>query len=142
MNVFVKTIKASTAELEVELQTIAYKYRFSPKILSIQKETDVWFVSMEHIGETCNLAHIYGEEAEDVPSFVWAKIRYMVQTLLEEEGIEYLDVTPYNFLEQQNSRIYMVDFGDARYHRPNTSIDWYLQDFVYDQETMWNSDFK
>ena len=141
MDVFVKTISASTAELEVELQMMAYKYGFAPKIISIKKESAVYHVSMEHIGEGTSLADVYGENAEDIPNYVWARIRYMVQTLLEEEGIEYVDVTPYNFLEK-NGRVYMIDFGDALYSTPNADINWYLQDFVYDEENMWNPDFK
>lgn len=141
MVVFVKTIDASPAEMEVELQMIAYKYGFAPKILSIQKESSVWHVSMEHIGKECNIADVYGEDAEDIPEYVWASIRYMVKRLLEEEGIEYLDITPYNFLER-DSRLYIIDFGDARYKDPERDLDWFLQEFLDDEVNMWNSDFK
>jgi RIO-like serine/threonine protein kinase len=141
MDVFVKTISASTASHEMELQMIAYKYGFAPKILSIQKESVVWHVSMEHIGEGTSLADVYGENPEDIPSFIWTRIRYMVKILLEEEEIEYVDVTPYNFLEK-NGRVYMIDFGDAVYSSPSAAINWYLQEFIYDKVNMWNLDFK
>lgn len=65
----------------------------------------------------------------------------MVRTLFEEEGIEYIDITPYNFLENEGE-LYMIDFGDARYIPTNIEMDWFLKEFLEDGVNSWNPDFR
>lgn len=50
----------SDGELEIELQNIAYKYGFSPKILKVQQTDIEIHVTMEYKGEC--LANIYGDD--------------------------------------------------------------------------------
>jgi tRNA A-37 threonylcarbamoyl transferase component Bud32 len=92
---------------------------------------------MEDLEADC-LANVYGENPDDIPMWIWDEIRMMVKTLLDEEGIEYLDITPYNFIEK-DKRIYMIDFGDAKYVDGETN--WFLQEFI-DGENYWNPDYK
>jgi len=138
---FKKTVDADEAELEVELHLIAERHGFAPKLHKVTKHRTTWSLYMEDLGEESSIAHIYGEDPEDIPESVWDKIRHMVRTLLEEEGIEYVDITPYNFLEK-DGRLYMIDYGDARYLLENGQIDWFLQEFLEDHVNNWNSDFR
>lgn len=134
---FIKDIWAGDSESEIEFQTIASRYDFCPKILKTEEDGDIVRIFMEDIEEE-PLVHHYGEDPEDVPEWIWDEIRRMVQTLYEEEGIEYVDITPYNFIEK-NDRIYMIDFGDARY--TNGTPDWFLSGFL-EGENSWNPDYK
>jgi tRNA A-37 threonylcarbamoyl transferase component Bud32 len=134
---FVKAVSSDSSDNEIELQSIASRYGFSPKIISSTYLDGKCFIHMEHVDEVC-LADKYGDDAKDIPEWIWEQIRTMIKTLFEEEGIEYIDITPYNFIEKDN-RIYIIDFGDSKY--TNGQIDWFLQEFI-DGENSWNPDYK
>jgi len=139
IKMFIKEVLITTSENEVELQDIAAKYGFSPEIIDITNTDKSCFIHMKDIDALC-LADVYGEDPDDIPNWIWGQIRIMVKTLLDEEGIEYSDITPYNFIEKDN-RIYMIDFGDAIYINKNQSISWFVQEFI-DGENFWNPDYK
>ena len=131
---FIKTVDPSKIDLEAELQDVAWKCGFAPEIFKLTDDT----IYMEKIdGHT--LADVYGEDPNNVPPRIWRKIRDMVTHLWEEEGIEYVDITPYNFIETDN-RIYMIDFGDAKYS-DTEPMNWFLKEFI-EGENSWNPDFK
>ena len=134
---FVKKVSKETSDNEAALQRIASNYGFSPKVISVTKIDDACFITMEDLEAEC-LADVYGEDEKDIPKWIWDEIRSMVTALMDQEGIEYVDITPYNFIEKDN-RIYMIDFGDARYTEgcPN----WFLTEFL-DGENSWNPDYK
>lgn len=134
---FIKEVPAAKADLEIELQTIAADYGFSPKITRIARCKEDVRIFMEDIEEE-PLVAVYGDDPEDIPAWIWKEIREMVTTLYEEEGIEYVDITPYNFIEKDD-RIYMIDFGDAKYKEGET--DWFLTEFL-EGENSWNPDYK
>lgn len=135
---YTKTVLSDQADLEIELQTIASKYGFSPRILKTEDDGSTCKLIMEDVEAEC-LANTYGDDPEEIPEWIWNQIRTMVTTLYEHEGIEYTDITPYNFIEKDN-RIYMIDFGDARY-TSNESTDWFLTEFI-NGENNWNPDYK
>jgi tRNA A-37 threonylcarbamoyl transferase component Bud32 len=87
-------------------------------------------------GET--LFDLYEDDPENVPLWIWDEIRRIVLTLHEEEGIEYVDISPFNFMKL-NDKILVIDFGDAKY--VGDEPDWFLQEFL-DGTNMWNPDFK
>lgn len=133
---FVKVV-SEDADNEVELQKIASSYGFSPRVLSHNKLEDSSFIMMEDLEAEC-LADVYGENPDNIPLWIWDEIRSMVTALFNQEGIEYVDITPYNFIEKDN-RIYMIDFGDAKY--TNGEVNWFLSEFL-DGENSWNPDYK
>lgn len=134
---FVKIVNADNSELEIELQNIAHIYNFCPRILRTRRHGKNVRIYMERIDGDI-LADIYGDDPSNVPQWVWDEIRTMVRVLYEEEGVEYVDITPYNFIEKDD-RIYMIDFGDAKY--TNGTPDWFLTEFL-DGENSWNPDYK
>jgi len=127
------------AENEIELQEIASKYNFVPKIINKKFENERCVIEMEDL-EAPNLAHTYGENIEDIPEHVWNSIRIILKILLEEEGIEYVDITPYNFIEKDD-KIYIIDFGHA-YYTDLVDINPFLNDVLYNDLKSWNPDFK
>ena len=125
--------------LEVELQRVAHKYDFTPEIFDVSFYDDECVIVMENLEELC-LADKYGDLAEHIPVEYWKQIRSILSTLFEEEGIEYIDITPYNFIEKDN-KIYIIDFGDAYYTHKSKKVNWFLKE-VLDGHNGWNPDFK
>jgi len=134
---FVKEVSTETFDNELELQTIASKYGFSPRILNHATLDNSCRIVMDDLEAEC-LAEIYGDDPDNIPQWIWNEIRSMIFTLMDQEGIEYVDITPYNFFEKDN-RIYMIDFGDAKYSEG--CPDWFLTEFL-DGENSWNPDYK
>jgi tRNA A-37 threonylcarbamoyl transferase component Bud32 len=94
---------------------------------------------MEDLKSDC-LANVYGEDPADIPEWIWDELRLMITTLFEQEGIEYLDITPYNCIEK-DGKVYLIDFGDAKYTSANEEVDWFLLEFMFG-ENSWNPDYK
>jgi tRNA A-37 threonylcarbamoyl transferase component Bud32 len=116
---------------EIKLQQIASKYGFTPKILGVTKNSSEYMIRMEKINTRC-LAESWGDEPSHIPDKFWDQIRCIVKLLFLREGIEYVDITPYNFLEKKD-KIYLIDFGHA-YFTPDeskiTPTNWFLKKFI------------
>jgi tRNA A-37 threonylcarbamoyl transferase component Bud32 len=134
---FVKEVSIDTSQNEVELQKVGALYGFSPNIISETVVDNVCFICMEDL-EAESIGDVYGEDPNNIPTWIWSEIRAMIITLLEDEGIEYRDINPYNFIEKDN-RIYIIDYGDAKY--TDGQINWFLKEFI-DGENSWNPDYK
>jgi tRNA A-37 threonylcarbamoyl transferase component Bud32 len=130
---------------EIEMQEISSKYGFSPKIINskitFNKEDNKYIgnITMEHIKEMC-LADKYGEDPQNIPKIIWDQIRIILKILYNEEGIEYIDITGYNFIEK-NGKVYIIDFGDAIYSKKDKEINWFLNYFLCGHNG-WNPDFR
>jgi tRNA A-37 threonylcarbamoyl transferase component Bud32 len=123
--------------LEIELQQVASKYDFCPKIIETQFSDTSCEITMEKIGSMC-LADMYGDKPQDLPTHIWPKIHHIIKTLYEESGIEYIDITPYNFIEHED-KIYIIDFGDA-YYKGTKPRHWFHKQFL-EEPISWNPDF-
>lgn len=130
-------VKEHGTELEVELQNIAASYCFSPRISKTERNGARIRIFMEDV-EELSVGDTYGEDPSEVPSWIWSDIRTMIGTLYDREGIEYIDINPYNFIEK-DGRIYIIDFGDAKYSHGEPN--WFLSEFL-DGENSWNPDYK
>jgi tRNA A-37 threonylcarbamoyl transferase component Bud32 len=130
---------------EIEIQEIVSKYNFSPKIIKSQitynKEEGKYSgnITMEHLQEMC-IANMYGEDPEDIPKNIWDQIRVILKILYFDEGIEYIDITGYNFIEKKG-KVYIIDFGDAIYSKKDKEMNWFLSYFLGGHNG-WNPDFK
>jgi predicted Ser/Thr protein kinase len=87
--------KLNVKPLEIELQRlVAEKYHFSPQILSVDGST----IAMEKINGN-SLFGLYGDNPKHA-------------ILYEREGIEYIDITSFNFMVNTDSKkVYIIDFG-------------------------------
>jgi tRNA A-37 threonylcarbamoyl transferase component Bud32 len=130
---------------EVEMQEVSATYGFSPRIIKSNiihnKEDDKYIgnITMEHLNAMC-IADKYGENPLNVPKIIWDQIRTIVRILYNEEGIEYIDITGYNFIEKKG-KVYIIDFGDAIYTKKGTEMNWFLSYFLGGHNG-WNPDFK
>ena len=125
--------KVASSELEIELQRVASTHGFCPNVIS----SNGLEFEMEMIDSPC-LADKYGE---NVPEWIWKEISRILAVLYECEGIEYIDITPYNFIEK-DKKIWIIDFGHAYYTKsPETPENWFLHE-ILDGYIGWNPDFK
>lgn len=128
---------------EIMLQKISSSYGFTPKILSTHCDDKYYYIEMENLNSMC-IADKYGEEPYDIPKELWKQIKNIIQILYEKEGIEYIDITPYNFIEK-NNKVYLIDFGHAYLTDKtlNEPKNWFLKDFLSNKKLMeFNPDFK
>jgi len=133
--------KLNVKPLEIELQRlVAEKYHFSPQILSVDGST----VTMEKINGN-SLFELYGDNPRHVPDWIWDEIHRILAILYEREGIEYIDITSFNFMVNVDSKsVYIIDFGHATYtivgkdERPS---NWFLKEAL-EGAREYNPDFK
>ena len=120
---------------EAELQMIAAEAGFAPKVLDTDYKT---YIAMEDLQEMC-IADMYGESINTMPSVILEDIYYILKTLYIQYDIEYIDVTPYNFIERKG-KTWIIDFGHAS--SPGQS-NWYIADVLHKKKiTQWNPDFR
>jgi predicted Ser/Thr protein kinase len=125
-------------KLEIELQDIAAGYGFAPRIHRVDGNV----VQMDEIKGSC-LADIYTDDPAKVPDWIWEEIHRILAVLFEREGIEYVDITSYNFmLENDTQKVWIIDFGHAYYTttQDKKATNWFLRE-VLDGEKSWNPDF-
>jgi len=138
MKIFRKNVTDRTEEQirnEVELQIIVYKrLNCTPKIIATDYKT---YIEMEDLEEMC-IADMYGEDINSVPNSIREQIYRILIDLYLKCDIEYTDITPYNFIEK-NDTVYIIDFGDAKLVEKN----WFLKEvFLHKKIHQWNPDFK
>jgi tRNA A-37 threonylcarbamoyl transferase component Bud32 len=92
---------------EVRLQSVSAKLGLSPAVLRTDNRT---FIEMELIPDMA-LAYRYGEDVEELPDNIRNQVYDIVYTLYQN-GIQYVDITPYNFVEE-DGKVWIIDFGHA-----------------------------
>jgi tRNA A-37 threonylcarbamoyl transferase component Bud32 len=121
---------------EVSFQREAAELGFAPKVIATDNKT---FIKMQHLNEMC-LADMYGDDVDDIPISVQEQIIDIVWLLYDLCYIEYLDVTPYNFIEK-DGLVMIIDFGDAR-KRDDSNPNPFLQELFDTWKLKWNPDFR
>ncbi len=91
-----------------------------PKIISYDKEKEIMVM---HKINALNLSDMFGEKSSDIDEYYFDEIRTIIQTL-SDNGIEYPDITGYNFIEYDN-KIWIIDFEHA--HIRDTFVDKFIQ---------------
>jgi len=109
----------------------------SPAVIDTDNRTYIEMVDLE---EMC-IADKYGEDIENVPEEIQEDIYSILMTLYRVAGIEYCDVTPYNFIEKDGV-VYVIDFGHARYVNEYELTDEYLIDVLCSGVLRWNPEFR
>ena len=86
-----------------------------------------------------SISDMYGENFSNVPVHIIDNIRDIIATLYIN-GIEYPDITGYNFIEYQD-KIWIIDFGHASYNSNYHSYDPFIMKFINGYND-WNPDYK
>jgi RIO-like serine/threonine protein kinase len=79
---------------------------------------------------------MYQNKSKDVPAKIFDRIRDILERLYNV-GIEYSDISSYNFIIDDNNKMHVIDFGHAKEFK----INWFLRDFL-DGVNEWNPDFE
>jgi len=89
-----------------------------------------------------NLSHNYGEYATDVPSELFDKVVKIVRTLVLH-GIEYPDLTGYNFVQDKNTydKIWIIDFEHAALVPLKEITNIHIIN-ICNGKQLWNPDFR
>lgn len=126
--------KHNVKESEVFIHDSIYNLNILniPKIYNYDKEKKL--LIMRNI-PALNIADMYGENFSDVPAYITDEIRNIITTLYYH-GIEYPDITGYNFLEYQN-KIWIIDFEHASYKSDIKKYDPFILEFIHGANA-WN----
>ena len=78
-----------------------------PEIIEYNHESEI--MVMKKVGNH-NLSDNYGENADDIPTELFNQVVKIVRTLVLH-NIEYPDLTGYNFVEDNDGTVWIIDFG-------------------------------
>ena len=109
----------------------------TPEIVSYNKETGI--MTSERVDRCC-ISDYYGEKNNDTPPKIYDKIREIIHKLLKA-GIVYPDITGYNFIQDRNDVVWIVDFGHAYIKEPGQPDDSFVLKFLNGYNG-WNPVFK
>ena len=105
-----------------------------PKIKSYNKKTKQ--MKMVRVG-AMSVSDYYGETAEHISDELFARIRNIIQTLYDHD-ILYIDITGYNFIEN-DKKLWIIDFEHATYNHPRKT-DEFVEKFL-EGHNGWNPEF-
>ena len=127
-------IKQGVKEHEYNVHKHVYNLNLEnvnvPKIIHYNKQTEI--MTMVKI-DNMNLSDMWGENDSDIDEYYFDEIRTIIKTLADN-GIEYPDITGYNFIEH-NKKIWIIDFEHA--HIRDTFVNKFIQGY-----NKWNPRFK
>ena len=111
-------IKYKVSEKEHFIQKYFYQLNIINvnKIIYYDKENKIMI--MKKI-EGMNLSDQYGDNATDIPNEIFEQVVKIVRNLVLHK-IEYPDLTGYNFIEDTDGKVWIIDFGHARLMTSNT----------------------
>lgn len=134
----------SLNEVRLQYQAQLKCSGLSPTIRDFGENDDgtLW-MTMDEITSKC-IAEKYGEDARDVPDWIWNEIHHIIRKLYYAGQMEYIDITPYNFIEH-NGSVWCIDYGHATHRSEGIDAvkNWFLAEFLEDGSMRkWNPDFR
>ena len=127
-------VKNNVSEHEYNMQKHVYDLGIVnvPKILYYCAQTQR--MAMNRVGKM-SISDMYGEDAKLVPDDIFKTISSIIQLLIKH-NIVYPDLTGYNFVEDTNGEIWIIDFEHASLNEHINSI---LS--VCSGNKIWNANF-
>ena len=108
-----------------------------PEIIEYNDESKI--MVMKKVGKH-NLSDQYGENATDVPKELFDQVIKIVRTLVLH-NIEYPDLTGYNFVEDSNGKIWIIDFEHSSLMTTTLVNNIHIQN-ICNGYKKWNPEFK
>lgn len=110
-----------------------------PEIIEYDEANKI--MVMMRVGKN-NLSHNYGENAADVPDELFDDVVKIVRTLVLH-GIEYPDLTGYNFVEDNKTygKIWIIDFEHAAITLSKEITNIHIIN-ICNGKKLWNPDFR
>ena len=130
-----ETIRKECSSNEIQLHSRVASMGLAPPIVETDNAT---FMVMERI-PAMNLADYYTPSIRRLPHYVRQQIVSILETMYLVGGIQYVDITPYNFIEY-NGKVWVVDFEHA--YECDEPLHPLLSQILATQKLKWNKDFK
>jgi RIO-like serine/threonine protein kinase len=118
---------------------------FIPKLIHYDEKSEK--LMMEKINHL-SVSDMHTEDFNNVPPESIKKIRNIVK-ILYEDGFNYPDITGYNFIEDNNGKVWIIDFEHCFCKGSNKILSnlekkqiQFIEDFVYNDICSWNPEFK
>jgi len=131
MNTFYKQCSAN----EIRLQGLVAELGLAPPILETDNAT---YMVMEVI-PTMSIADYYGTTIRALPIWVRQQIISILRIIYIVYKIQYIDITPYNFIEH-NGKVWIIDFGHA--YDDERPLHPHLLQILNTEKLRWNKDFE
>ena len=132
-------VKQDVSEQEYEFQRQSYALGYSPEVIEYNAITKIMVV--RRIDNMC-VADWYGDSDEQTPDEVWVDIKRIVRGLYKA-GLEYVDITGYNFVQDRAGKVWIIDFGHCRKVGCGSKPDAFVQKFMKDESfKKWNPEFR
>ena len=90
--------------------------------------------------EGMNLSDKYGDNATDMPNEIFEQVVKIVRNLVLH-NIEYPDLTGYNFIEDTDGKVWIIDFGHSKMMSSNQINNIHIQN-ICNGDKKWNPEFK
>lgn len=131
-------VKKNVNHTEYFMQKYAYQLNIVniPEIIEYDDKGRI--MVMKKIGND-NLSNIYGENATDVPNEIFDQVIKIVRTLVLH-NIEYPDLTGYNFIEDADGKVWIIDFEHSCLMTSNQINNIHVQN-ICNGLKVWNPDF-
>ncbi len=107
-----------------------------PRIISYDRGSGT--MTMERI-RGMSVADFYGEDISSVPEHVLQQIRYIICKLWNN-NIIYPDITGYNFIQDEDEDIWLIDFEHSYFFYDEFGLDPFVREFIGGLNS-WNPDF-
>jgi tRNA A-37 threonylcarbamoyl transferase component Bud32 len=132
-------VKQNVNHREYFMQKYVYNLNIVnvPEIIEYNDETKT--MVMYNMGNH-NLSDYYGENATDVPDKLFNQVVKIVRNLVLH-NIEYPDLTGYNFIEDCNGKVGIIDFEHSCLMTSNQVNNIHIQN-ICNGYKKWNPDFR
>ena len=108
-----------------------------PEIIEYNDESKI--MVMKKVGNH-NLSDNYGEDAMDVPDELFIQVVKIVRNLVLH-NIEYPDLTGYNFVEDSEGKVWIIDFGHSSLMSTKQIDNIHIQN-ICNGYKKWNPEFR
>jgi RIO-like serine/threonine protein kinase len=123
---------------------LSSQYSFIPKFINYDEVNCE--LTMQNIDSLC-ISDMYGEKFTDIPESIREEVRDIIKTLYED-GFCYPDITGYNFIEDTNGKVWIIDFEHCFWRRSQKVITnkekhhiQFIKAFISGEIQSWNPEF-
>lgn len=111
-------------------------FDFVPHWLSYDYETGTMLIQKI---DQMNVADMYGSDFFSVPESIVKQMRKIIASLYDK-NIVYPDITPYNFIEDKEGKVWIIDFEHSFFKGAPEGDATFVEAFINGEES-WNEAF-
>jgi tRNA A-37 threonylcarbamoyl transferase component Bud32 len=139
-------VKKNVCKYEYKLyRLVGCLYYPIPKLIEYNETTCE--LTTQKIDNIC-VSDMYGEDFKNVPLNVVEKIRNII-AMLYDDGFCYPDITGYNFIEDKNGSVWIIDFEHCFCKGSYNILSYqekeyvkFIEKFISGEAQCWNPEFR